>query len=295
MKKQMAGAFEGTKDNDVVFPPPQDLSAGRVPPIRIGCQIMGAAVFNDNHRNSQRLNISHLLWKNLSETHKAGLFLHEAIYLTHRDIYRNLDLYNFPDSSATRALVGFAFSEEMEKATKVEAERARFVEAQFYRSEDLGRKDRDTFTRRVETFFQPLLPYAIKGLDRPLLLGNLTCKGQEFIVRVDSKAENYNCLLKVRAHLWPSKREVRELPMIDQRETVRAYSFRPHQNEKVYEDLVLICPAKGLNRFNPGFKMFCGSEVIAEVKSTSRTTTTGFSLKRKSDFEKSFPIPFEWK
>lgn len=293
VKKQMDTAFDGTKGTDTVFPAPPDLSSGRLPPIPLGCQVMGAAIYNDSLPLEQRLNISEVLWKNLSETHKAGLFLHEAIYLTHRDIYRNLGITSLPNSSATRAFVGFIFSAELENSP-VEAERVKFKTSEFYRPFELDGEQPSKLQSRLQTFARPLLPYVIKGIDRPLFVNEKTCKGKDFIVRVEKVSDKITCSLKAKAHLWPNKKELRELPLVDQNQKIKAFSYSPNRGKDVDEDVLLGCTANDFGRFNPGFKMYCDGELVTHVKSSSREITTGFSLKNKKSYEDTFLTDFHF-
>ncbi|MGZ3684407.1 MAG: hypothetical protein ACXVCI_11180, partial [Bdellovibrionota bacterium] len=294
------GSLKDTSGTELIFPAPQDLSHGRVPPINLGCQVAGAAVFNDSATDNN-LTISSFLWNHLSEMNKAALVLHEAIYYTHRNIYANLGRDTTPDSSATRALVGFLFSEELEQNSPTASERARFAAAGPFRSYDLGSAVSvpGVFRSRVREFAGPLLPYNLKGAERPLFLDTLACNGGFDLVITDpvlfQASPAHSCTATAVAHLWPLRVDVRTLSPASRNASAHTLDFKyePHK-DNLLEDVRVTCKSRNtLVRFNPGFRLYCGSSLVADIIGSSAADTAGLAVKRKADFAAAFLHDFE--
>lgn len=302
VKREFEHAMDETKDTDVVFPAPQDLSRGRVPPLKLGCSVAGLAVFNDGNPAGTRLKISHFLWKKLTPMHQAALILHESIYLMHRDIHRNLEKKEMPDSSSTRALVGFLFSDDLEKNSTTKEERERFKKLEAYRGYylPLGEVDpKESFRNRVQKFVKPLTPYFLMGRERPLFLATKKCSaskksgGGEFVVQVtdDVPAEDAldnRCVAEAVVKKGIGLSGATPLTLIKQEGKSKFYSYVRHP-DSLLEDVNLTCrSANPLRRYNPGFKVFCGDEEIARIESSDRKEVTGLSIKGKWDFQNTF-------
>jgi hypothetical protein len=302
VKQELSSSMTDTKNTDLVFPAPQDLSHGRVPPLRLGCQVAGIAVYNDGAQAGTRLKVSHHLWKKLSNMHKAALVLHESVYLTHRDIYRNLSRDTAPDSSATRALVGFLLSKELEDNSATKAERELFAKSSAYRGYLLpaGNQDpKNGFRARVQTLLRPLAPYFLKDMERPLFLGSRLCEGKSYTVKViddDSSADKVpgRCELKTRNFQGIGNAETRVIKPDSVDGKTSTYSYSP-QFEDILEDLRLDCRTESaLRHHNPGFKIYCGANQIADVAGNAERDLVGLSLKSKKEFEETFLHDFDF-
>lgn len=292
VKREFESSMNETRDTDLTFPAPQDLSHGRVPPLRLGCQVAGLAVFNDASPAGERLKISHFLWKRLSATHKAALLLHESIYLMHRDIYRNLTIPEMPDSSATRALVGFLFSSELEKNSKTKEERERFLRPGAYRGYELplGEVDpRSSFRDKLQYLLKPLLPYFVKKVERPLFLDGSTCRGGNYLVKVADTDPSLVCEMSAVAHRGIGVFQARALDRLSaEKKGISLYRYSPHPG-KYLEDLLLTCHShSALHPRNPGFQIYCGETEIAKISPSTTQEPVGLSLKNKRDFENTF-------
>jgi len=279
MLQNIEDSLKETKDTDLIFPAPQDLSAGRLPPMRLGCQLVGAAIYNDSNVDIAKLTISHFIWKHFSEMNKAALILHEAIYLTHRDIFRNIDRKDFPNSSATRALVGYLLSNELSDSQSI-AERLKFQAPGAYRSVKLS--------GRAERFIKPLLPYFLRNLDRPLFVDQKTCsKGNFHVVVVDKKTQENaknRCRLQSTVRKWKSKFEISRIPLYSFNEESKTSVYRYNMSAtNIFEDITLVCPSSGFDRFNPGFRLYCGREVLSSVPGSDSSSPLGFPIKFKHD------------
>jgi hypothetical protein len=289
-------ALKETEGTNLIFPAPQDLSRGRLPPMPLGCQLVGAAVFNDSPTARTKLIVSSLVWNALPEMHKAGLVLHEAVYRTHRDIYRNLERGSVLDSSSTRALVGFMLSQELEDHSLTEPEQARFSRSETFRGLAIdGPVDpkKDPFGTKVRALVSPLLPYVIKGLDRPLFIEQRLLASEEFTVRVTDKDQALRkanaCSLQQLTHAWPAKVKTTVLLPVAQEGKALVYRLRFSPDYKSFlESVKLVCPANGLHRYNPGFRVYLGSKEIAKVAASDRYELTGLDIKNKQAYDGSF-------
>jgi len=299
----LAESLKETEGTELIFPAPQDLSHGRVPPINLGCQVAGAAVFNDSATDENKLTISSFLWNHLSEMNKAALVLHESVYYTHRNIYANLGRDTTPDSSATRALVGFLFSVELEQNSPTASERARFAAPGAFRSYELDSEDSvpGLFRDRVRLFAAPLLPYFLKGAERPLFLDTLACNGGFDLVVTDpalfQAAPAHSCAVTAVAHLWPARVDVRTLSPASRNQAAHTldYKYEPHK-DNLLEDVRVTCKSKNtLVRFNPGFRLYCGTSLAADVIGSSAADMASLAVKKKADFSASFLHDFDFK
>lgn len=302
VKQELESSMADTKNTDLVFPAPQDLSHGRVPPLRLGCQVAGIAVYNDAAQTGNRLKVSHYLWKKLTNMHKAALVLHESVYLTHRDIFRNLSRDTAPDSSSTRALVGFLLSKELEQNSVTKAERERFTKEAAYRGYHLPAGNLDPkagFRERVQSLLKPLAPYFLKDMDRPLFLSGRHCDGGGYLVKVtdnDSASDSIpnRCELIVRSFQGIGNAETKALKATSVSGRTSTYAYNP-QFENLLEDLRLSCRTESaLRHQNPGFKVYCGEAVIADVPGSYERDLVGLSVKDKKDFEATFLHDFEF-
>jgi|GEM_PF-5513299 len=302
VKRELESSMDDTRGTDLVFPAPQDLSHGRVPPLRLGCQVAGIAVYNDAAQAGSRLKVSHHLWKKLTNMHRAALVLHESVYLTHRDIYRNLSRDTAPDSSSTRALVGFLLSKELEDNSLTKAERERFAKSTAYRGYQLPPGDLDPkagFRERVQTLLKPLAPYFLKDMDRPLFLSGRHCEGGGYTVKVtdndyaSDKILN-RCELIVRSFQGIGNAETNALKAIREEGKTSTYAYNP-EFQNLLEDLRLSCRTESaLRHQNPGFKIYCGSEEIADVPGSLERDLVGLSVRDKKDIEPTFLQDFEF-
>ena len=162
--------FGETAGTDLVFPSPQDLSRGRLPPIHLGCQIVGAALYVDGSYGGDGYTVSELVWKHLPNMDKAALILHEVLYR----IYRHRAPSQVAlDSAATRAFVGALFSDRLD-GQKISSEaRALMARDSFYQA------------KRISIWSEPygkIYELALPFLDhpstqsRPLYLDKDACK-----------------------------------------------------------------------------------------------------------------------
>ncbi len=278
--ENLDASLKETLGTDLIFPAPQDLSHGRLPPMRFGCQLVGGALFNDSNVNFPKLTISDFIWRAFDERNKAALIMHESIYLTHRDMYRNLERAEAPDSSSTRALVGYVFSKEMSMASTLAA-RAVWSSSPWYQSPVL--KGRDA------RFVTALLPYNLRGKANTLFVERKKCPRGAFIVRVQAGGSERNprnrCELQSVVKEWPAKYEVFPIHVekfdVAMKSSLYFYKMRDSQ---MLEELRLVCPSSGLDRFNPGFKLYCGEELLAEVPSSERNASTGLAIRKKVSF-----------
>ena len=302
VRREFAHSMDETRQTDVIFPAPQDLSHGRVPPLRLGCQLAGVAVFSDGSQAGSRLKISHFLWKRLAPMHQAALILHESVYLTHRDIYRNLGRADSPDSSVTRALIGFLFSQELEKNSTTKQERERFVNSFSYRSYYLPLEEVDprlSFRNRVQSLLKPLVPYFQKGVERPLFLDAKSCRDGNYILKIaeeDSSAGNpkESCEMSTIAYKGIGVSVVSPLSPTEQAGKGKSFSFRRYTNN-LLEDIRLTCHSSiPLRRHNPGFRIYCGNAEIAYIESSDKQESTGLSIKNKWDFQNTFLRDFQF-
>jgi hypothetical protein len=172
--------FRATRGKNLYWPTPQDLSRGRVPPISPGCQIVGAAVYNDD--GFRNVTVSHFLWKHLSSTDKAALLFHEAVYAIHRRMAREHKL-PVPDSSATRRLTGLAFSKMLDGRPEPATEAKRFSLPGDYQTPVLGGKEfwkgwtlENHILESIEEAVSPFLEYQLLKASRPLYLAE-GCQG----------------------------------------------------------------------------------------------------------------------
>lgn len=271
----LEASLKETSGTDLIFPAPQDLSHGRLPPMRFGCQLVGAAVFNDSNVDIAKLTISDFVWKHFSEQHKAGLILHEAIYLTHRDMLRNLERDEAPDSSATRAMVGYLLSNELDFSATEKA-REQFRASSFYRSPELA--------GRAQRFLKPLMPYHLRDKARTLFLERKECSAGHFTVTVESGEAPVACELRSVVNEWPAKFQVTKIPMHSRQGSSSVFHYQMG-GQHMLEELRLVCPAAGLDRHNPGFRISCGEEVLAEIPGSERNPTTGIAIRKKKDFQ----------
>lgn len=280
--ENLDASLKETKGTRLIFPAPQDLSHGRLPPMPFGCQLVGAALFNDANVDIAKLTISDFIWNAFDDRNKAALILHESIYLTHRDMFRNLERAEMPDSSDTRAMVGYLLSAEMSMAA-TRAARDLWKTSLFYRSPQL--KGRDA------RFLRALLPYHLRAKANTLFVEKKACAAGgagEFTVRVkdNDSARGTRCELRSVVNEWPAKFEVTRLPLSSYDEATRISHFRYQMNDgHMLEELRLVCPNAGLDRFNPGFELYCGEELVAEVPGSERNATTGIAIRRKADFD----------
>lgn len=273
-------SLKETKGTELIFPAPQDLSHGRLPPMRFGCQLVGAAVFNDSNVDIAKLTISEFIWNAFSEQNKAALVMHESVYLTHRDMLRNLERNETPDSSATRSMVGYLFSQELDFFATNDA-RDKFSSEKYYRSPQLS--------GRSARFMKQLMPYSLRGKDRTLFLDEKSCEGGAFTVRVidtrtDGSAEG-RCELRSIVNVWPARFQVTKIrhKSYDDKSKISSYSYSMNA-EQMLEELRLVCPSSGLARYNPGLRLSCGEEILAEVPGSERESTTGIAIRKKIDF-----------
>lgn len=269
----LEASLKETQGTELIFPAPQDLSHGRLPPMRFGCQLVGAALFNDANVDIAKLTISDFIWKAFDERNKAALILHESIYLTHRDMFRNLERAEEPDSSATRAMVGYVLSNEV-TAAATQAARELWATGFAYRSPELS--------GRPQRFLQPLLPYHLRAKERTLFLTEKTCSEGMFTVRVENLRAG--CELRSVVNEWPAKFEVRKIPRTGGDATSAEFRFELAA-DRMLEELRLVCPAAGLDRYNPGFTLSCGGDELAVVKGSERNAVTGIAIRKKSDFD----------
>lgn len=279
--ENLEASLKETKGTQLIFPAPQDLSHGRLPPMKFGCQLVGAALFNDANVDIAKLTISEFIWNAFDDRNKAALILHESIYLTHRDMFRNLERAEMPDSSDTRAMVGYLLSTEMSMdATR--AARALWQASLFYQSPVL--KGRDA------RFLKALLPYNLRGKAHTLFVEKKSCDAGAFTVMVkDDTTEagsRGRCELRRVVNEWPAKFEVTRIPVssFDEVSKTSLYSYEMDESHML-EELRLVCPNAGLDRYNPGFRISCGEQLIAEVPASERNATTGIAVRRKADFD----------
>lgn len=269
----LEASLKETQGTELIFPAPQDLSHGRLPPMRFGCQLVGAALFNDANVDIAKLTISEFIWKAFDDRNRAALILHESVYLTHRDMFRNLERAEMPDSSDTRAMVGFLLSNELSLA-QTETARARWNASFAYRSPELS--------GRPQRFLQALLPYHLRAKERTLFLNEKVCAAGHFSVHVEKLQPG--CELRSVVNEWPAKFEVKKIPLF--RNESGAAEFRLElATDHMLEELRLVCPASGLDRYNPGFRFSCAGEDLAHVKGSERNATTGIAIRRKADFD----------
>jgi hypothetical protein len=274
--EHLEDSLKETRGTELIFPAPQDLSHGRLPPMRFGCQLVGAAIFNDANVDIAKLTISDFIWNAFSEQNKAALILHESIYLTHRDMFRNLERAEMPDSSDTRAMVGYLLSSELD-LSHTQAARQRWATGFSYRSPELS--------GRPQRFLQALLPYFHRAKERTLFLSEKSCHAGHFTVTIEGGLPK-GCELRSVVNQWPAKFEVKKIPLHSFDETSKVAEFHYAMSaEKMLEELRLVCPAGGLDRFNPGFRLSCGDEELARVKASERNATTGIAVRNKADFD----------
>jgi hypothetical protein len=169
-------ALEKTAGTQLVYATPSDLSKGRLPPMKLGCQVVGAALYGDELKwNGRDFNVSSVIWEKFTPRHKAGLVVHEAIYEMQRSLHARFGLPEVQDSAATRKLVAFLFSEELERISRTAEERKRFANGKPYRPLHHHYVVSGDLDFRLSKLVAPFLPYALQELDPPIYFSAHHC------------------------------------------------------------------------------------------------------------------------
>jgi hypothetical protein len=151
-------ALARTAGTTQIFPAPQDLGPGRLPPMELGCQLAGAAEFSDYE--SGMLSLSELIWQSLNEAHRAALVIDLALYRVLRMTERVEQSYNL------RQFVALVFSQAYGDYSDEVVEQARdhyrmdaFFVAPVYPSSDHLSPDKNAEMQvKVEESINSILP-----------------------------------------------------------------------------------------------------------------------------------------
>lgn len=285
----LSASLSQTRGTETVFPAPQDLSAARLPPMKIGCALYGAAIYSKDmiSRNSP-LTISDYLWQKFSEMHKAGLILHEAIYLMHREALETLKLPS-TDSAPTRRLVGLLLSDELRGHSFNEDERFEFKKDSSYEAHHLE-NSRQGWWKLIS----PLTTSGMLGLGRSVYLNNEDCRKNPCVVRVyPSSSKKPDCEVTATAlPIFPTnnRTSTRKLRAIVVKNDPGAIHFEYRALGSKEENLLLTCKAETDDDIdNPGFLLqTAAGEHIGFVTNSTRRRQMGIAIRFKESYRASF-------